>query len=603
MPVMAFIPGGVYNKNEAYVNPEIPQVIQSPDPIATITPTEIQPISQAEILQKYDVSLDNLNTVRNSLFEANLREPNMIERALMSFSDAINGDIKTPLQDLRDLYDIKKQEIKNERDLQDSLESSLSNDQSGITAAIIRRIPFIGASKYDEIDKDDPLYEEVKTSQRLVNDLKLEKEFLALRKGIEMSTYHHERLVQVTHPGPNAMDGGSLEVRIDREAEWRKLEKQFDEINEKIKNEEEKLNKSIYDNYEKHNADVHAALFRLVAGVGGAILLGVTAARAPNSVLKALEAATSAAETAGSTAADKIKNWISVSRKKIFSEKSEPPGKNKIIPVLGSVLDLKNLHELYLVDPAGTAFQYDSNNQWIGGGFSGALYKKFNLTGSHNWGKIEAGNAILHLPNPAVGQVHGIIHAVGPNYAGISYDSTFTELLRKTHISIGDIIKDKILAKGIALPLISSAIFKPSDLSLNDYMTIVIPIIKEFILPHMDVYLNLLDQKSQQAYFDYVKTQSAPAQPQAPAPPPPPPPPAPPPPEPPASEEQQAPPPASVEQQAEPPAQGTTLAKVALLGLGVALIYTMTDEKKSKTSKQTRSKKTKRKSRRKSLKR
>ena len=129
--------------------------------------------------------------------------------------------------------------------------------------------------------------------------------------------------------------------------------------------------------------------------------------------------------------------------------------------IINSILD--NLNEnVILIDPAGSAFTPGSKS-YLGGGLSGFIYNKFNLSGkSHNLGHIKTGSAILNNElnydeiNP---KIKGLIHAVGPNGGD---KKIFDKWLERTIISISiTIFQNFAQYKNleIRIPMISAGIY------------------------------------------------------------------------------------------------------------------------------------------------
>lgn len=176
----------------------------------------------------------------------------------------------------------------------------------------------------------------------------------------------------------------------------------------------------------------------------------------------------------------------------------QTPRTSNIVPVNGSVLDLPSLQTCVLVDPAGSAF--DGRYTFTGAGFSGAIYSKFHINGKkmrnhrHNF-TLTTGNAIW---NPNVDEVIGIVHAIGPDYSGKQTDPMYFQMLENTFDSIRSELQNTA-AKCVALPLISSSIYRPTGLNLNDYMKFYIKMINTYLSGYT-VYLNLFTADEMSAY-------------------------------------------------------------------------------------------------------
>jgi hypothetical protein len=185
------------------------------------------------------------------------------------------------------------------------------------------------------------------------------------------------------------------------------------------------------------------------------------------------------------------------------------PGKHvsgRIEPVYGSVLDLPNLQACVLVDPAGTAF--DGSGTFDGAGFSGEIYSRCHIKGrpmkghAHNM-TLEVGGAIL---NRDVDEVLAVIHAIGPKYQNRACDVNYFQTLVNTFKSIRSQLTQIHNATCVALPLISSSRFKPSNFDVYKYMQFYIIMINTY-LPEYVVYLNLFGRTDQNVFrraLEYV---------------------------------------------------------------------------------------------------
>lgn len=167
------------------------------------------------------------------------------------------------------------------------------------------------------------------------------------------------------------------------------------------------------------------------------------------------------------------------------------------------ILKLSNLAEVILVDPAGSAF--DGRAKYEAGGLSGVIYKQMKIGGvqmygqMHEFGQLRAGQAVW---NPSVEGVVGVIHAVGPNYQGRYVDRAYWDTLEKTFKSINAILALKeytFKSIKVALPLISSGIFKPRDLDIKEYMGKYIEMIEKYLRDYT-VYLNLFTNEEKDAF-------------------------------------------------------------------------------------------------------
>ena len=133
--------------------------------------------------------------------------------------------------------------------------------------------------------------------------------------------------------------------------------------------------------------------------------------------------------------------------------------------IIDSILEDLN-ENVILIDPAGSAFSYESNC-YFGGGLSGYIYNTFNLTNkSHNLGHIQTGRAIFNNElnydeiNP---KIKGLIHAVGPNGGD---KKLFDKQLERTIQSISIAIFQNFAQYKnleIRIPMISAGIFGISE--------------------------------------------------------------------------------------------------------------------------------------------
>lgn len=172
--------------------------------------------------------------------------------------------------------------------------------------------------------------------------------------------------------------------------------------------------------------------------------------------------------------------------------------KDNIIPFKGSILDMGILPNCILVDPAGTAFDGQSN--YTGGGFSGAIYEKFKLLNKSHKLTLNTTEALCN-PEEINGIIH-LVHVIGPNGQDDKYKDAehFKNDLDKTIISLKNVLVEINKKKHpIALPLISGSIFRPLNLSLNDYMKMYIDIIRNHLSDYT-VHLGLYSTNEQEAY-------------------------------------------------------------------------------------------------------
>ena len=176
-----------------------------------------------------------------------------------------------------------------------------------------------------------------------------------------------------------------------------------------------------------------------------------------------------------------------------------------IEPVFGRSVSDATADELascFLVDPAGSAFTNHSRT-YDASGLSNFIYKKLGILDQQHDISLQAGQAICNLrPNLGVG---ALIHVVGPNYQGRLSDPQYEAQLEQAVISTAGVVESEMASrpnvKYVWLPLISSVIYAPEDLNLDDYMNLYLKLVQRHLCPlGLPVHLGLFTQDEQEAY-------------------------------------------------------------------------------------------------------
>lgn len=175
--------------------------------------------------------------------------------------------------------------------------------------------------------------------------------------------------------------------------------------------------------------------------------------------------------------------------------------KSTIYPVYGSILTLPELCNYILVDAAGSAFK-GKNKTYSGAGISGAIYDMFTIKKNPMRDQkhgFEFKNKNLTTEvwwNKHIDDVEGIIHAIGPNSS--SADDKFYSDIEETIKNIGKVMNKNTTNKNIALPLLSTGVYKPSDLNLKEYMKKYVDFIEKHLQGYT-VYLNCYSKQVKDA--------------------------------------------------------------------------------------------------------
>ena len=174
------------------------------------------------------------------------------------------------------------------------------------------------------------------------------------------------------------------------------------------------------------------------------------------------------------------------------------PTHNPMDPPDNVLKKIDNNSEWVVVDPAGAAFNPNTQTPtYTGDAMSGAIYNKYNMMDrTHNM-KLSPTQAIWSEWNKtSPTTTPNIIHVFGP-----SSKENFFNNLNSTFQSLKTVLLQKQSSNEVhlALPLISAGIFKPTTLSLKDYMKQYITLIDKH-LSEYKVHLQLWTEEEKSAW-------------------------------------------------------------------------------------------------------
>jgi gluconate kinase len=151
---------------------------------------------------------------------------------------------------------------------------------------------------------------------------------------------------------------------------------------------------------------------------------------------------------------------------------------------IGDIFKMKKINDYALVDPAGKAFKNNNTSYNGSGGLSGKVYDKIYIDGrqmkdlKHNI-KLKSYEALLNNNQTKFNKNDiKIIHAIGPDYSGKNVDQQYWDYLKTTLINIKLVMIKNNISK-VIIPLISSNIYKPNNLDLDEYIRMFIEYIRE----------------------------------------------------------------------------------------------------------------------------